>query len=122
MRLFPHQVEDLSTAIFCLSPVAGLAAHRSNEWPYRYVVLLWLSLITKIPFDLDRFDEAGGAGGGWVSASGGSMTTAQTLEYIGKKYLEYAGMEGVGASLLLAGLYTRSVLLICAVRNFPCIL
>lgn len=111
VRFFPHQVEDLSTALSCLSPSADPTIHETSEWTYRYVVLLWLSLITKIPFDLVRFDddddvlraqkEAG------TRKSEARTTTTAKLENLGKKYLEHAGMEGVGASLLLSGLYTR---------------
>ncbi|KAF8319117.1 TBCD protein [Clavulina sp. PMI_390] len=98
VRLFPHQVDDLSIALSCLSPSVNPAAERPSEWAYRYIVLLWLSLITKIPFDLARFDTA---------QAHDAKATAETLEAIGKKYLDFAGMEGVGAALLLTGLYTR---------------
>jgi hypothetical protein len=110
VRLFPHQVEDLSTALSCLSPSADPAVFASSEWAYRYVVLLWLSLITKIPFDLVRFDDGDTFPVQENSGTDELITaaaTAQKLENLGKKYLQFPGMEGVGASLLLSGLYTR---------------
>lgn len=103
--MFPHQIADLSIAVSCLSSYADPSAHA--EWAYRYIVLLWLSLITKIPFDFDRFDDGADAEDARGSVTKKSMTTAQTLEQLGKKYLIYAGLEGVSAALLLAGLYTR---------------
>lgn len=69
---------------------------------YKYIVILWLSLICKIPFDLARFDEEGS---GDVHTKGPS--TATRLEEVGKTYLSYASVEGVGAALLLAELYNR---------------
>ena len=71
-------------------------------------MLLWLSLITKIPFDLVRFDDDALPVQADVSIDKSeAATTTQKLENFGKKYLQFAGMEGVGASLLLSGLYTR---------------
>ena len=120
VRFFPHQVEDLSTALSCLSPSADPAVLAPSEWAYRYVVLLWLSLITKIPFDLVRFDDGDTLPAQEDSGRGGLETatataTAQKLENLGKKYLQFPGMEGIGASLLLSGLYTRY-----AISHLPC--
>ena len=73
----------------------GPASHPS-QWSLRYVVLLWLSLVCRIPFDLDQFDEPGHKG-----------RTAGTLETAGKQYLDYAGLEREGAAVLLSRLYMR---------------
>jgi len=101
VRFFPHQVEDLSTALSCLSPSADPAVLASIEWAYRYVVLLWLSLIIKIPFGLVRFDD-GDAFPVQENSGTGELETAtatvQKLENLGKKYLQFPGMEGIGAS------------------------
>jgi tubulin-specific chaperone D len=56
VRFFPHQVEDLSIALTCVN-MSGSQMQHPALWHLRYVMLLWLSLICMIPFDLDRFDE-----------------------------------------------------------------
>ncbi|KAF5369524.1 hypothetical protein D9758_002666 [Tetrapyrgos nigripes] len=68
---------------------------QTKLWALRYIVLLWLSLICMIPFDLSQFDE--GEGG----------QTASSIETIGKQYLANAGLEREGAALLLSRLYMR---------------
>ncbi|KAI6129812.1 TBCD protein [Pisolithus croceorrhizus] len=62
-----------------------------SQWTLRYVVLLWLSLVCRIPFDLDQFDEDGQTGG-----------TASALESTAMKYLGKAGLEREGAAILLS--------------------
>lgn len=66
-------------------------------WPTRYIVLLWLSLICRLPFDLANFDAEGME----------QNSTAQVVEDIGRQYLDKAGLEKDGAALLLARLYSR---------------
>jgi len=69
--------------------------HQSMHWALRYVVLLWLSLICMIPFDLSQFDE------------GENGQTAASIESTGKQYLANAGLEREGAALLLTRFYMR---------------
>ena len=66
------------------------------HWAIRYTVMLWLSLICKIPFNLSQFDEPGHIG-----------ETAAALEELGKKYLDRAGLEREAAASLLSRLYMR---------------
>jgi hypothetical protein len=51
----PHEVADLE-------PVLALLARQdptdSATWQTRYMLLLWLSIIAMIPFDMSRFDAA----------------------------------------------------------------
>jgi hypothetical protein len=90
-----------------LGPGGGLLQGR-YDWTYTYIVLLWLSLICKIPFDLARFDNSSNiTSGSAPSNDSPKITTASRLEDIGKKHLSMAGMEGNGAALLLSNLYTR---------------
>ncbi|CAG7853286.1 Tubulin-specific chaperone D AltName: Full=Beta-tubulin cofactor D; Short=tfcD; AltName: Full=SSD-1; AltName: Full=Tubulin-folding cofactor D [Serendipita indica DSM 11827] len=95
VSFFPHQILDLNDA---LSYMKLLESHGQwGSWAIRYVVLLWLSLICRLPFDLSSFDDPGAQCG----------QTAQIIESIGKMYLEKAGLERDAAALLLARLYTR---------------
>lgn len=94
-RFFPHEIADLSIALgYILLPLDIL--HERDQWPLRYVVLLWLSLICLIPFDLAQFDEPGRLG-----------ETAGKIENLAKAHLDKAGLERQGASILLARFYMR---------------
>jgi hypothetical protein len=66
------------------------------EWPLRYMVLIWLSLICMLPFDLAQFDDADRPG-----------YTATALETSAKTYLGKAGLEREGAAILLSRLFMR---------------
>ncbi|KAG6918759.1 hypothetical protein DXG01_011950 [Tephrocybe rancida] len=95
IRFFPHEIADLSIALdFVLLP-HGLICDPA-QWALRYVVLIWLSLICMIPFDLAQFDE--------VDQDG---HTAVAIETTAKGFLGRAGLEREGAALLLSRLYTR---------------
>ncbi len=59
-------------------------------------MLLWLSLICRIPFDLTQFDEPENLG-----------KTASDLEEVAKSYLGKAGLEREGAAILLSRFYSR---------------
>jgi hypothetical protein len=54
-KFFPHEVADLEPAL-----VALLCQDASNHttWETRYVLLLWLSILVLIPFDLRTVDSA----------------------------------------------------------------
>lgn len=66
------------------------------QWPLRYAVLLWLSLICMLPFDLAQFDEDPLSG-----------ATAIKLETAAKMHLGKSGLEREGAALMLSRLYMR---------------
>ncbi|KZT12037.1 TBCD protein [Laetiporus sulphureus 93-53] len=95
IRFFPHEIADLTIALeYILSPYSPV--QDPAQWPLRYAVLLWLSLICMIPFDLDQFDKLDHLG-----------ETAAKIEAVGKSYLGNAGLEREGAAILLSRLYTR---------------
>ncbi|KZV83442.1 ARM repeat-containing protein [Exidia glandulosa HHB12029] len=95
VRFFPHEVTDLPTVIAYLSLPEGPSSDK-QWWNLRYVMLLWLSLICMIPFDLHRFDDASSPG-----------HTLQRLQVIGKQYISYAGIERDVSATMLARLYAR---------------
>ncbi|KAG6814258.1 hypothetical protein H0H92_015373 [Tricholoma furcatifolium] len=95
IRFFPHEIADLSIVLdFLLSP-HGLIQD-PVQWSLRYVLLIWLSLICMIPFDLAQFDEVER-----------SDHTATAIESSAKALLSKAGLEREGAALLLSRLYNR---------------
>ena len=66
------------------------------QWALRYTLLLWLSLVCMIPFDLEQFDEEGRTG-----------ETAAKVETVGKLFLGRAGLDREGAAILLSRYYMR---------------
>ncbi|KAG1906602.1 tubulin folding cofactor D C terminal-domain-containing protein [Suillus fuscotomentosus] len=94
-RFFPHEVSDLSIALDFIRLPSGLVKDPS-QWGLRYAVLLWLSLICRIPFDLQKFDDTTRSG-----------ETANAIELVGKDRLNMAGLEREGAATLLARFYAR---------------
>ncbi|KAI0086506.1 ARM repeat-containing protein [Irpex rosettiformis] len=94
-RFFPHEIADLSVALdFLLLPDGP--AQVTWQWHLRYVMLLWMSLICMLPFDLAQFDDPKSIG-----------KTASDVETVAKSYLSRAGVERQGAAILLARLYSR---------------
>lgn len=53
LRHFPHEVSDVESVMDMIS--AEDATDKTN-WETKYVLLLWLSVLVLIPFDLKRFD------------------------------------------------------------------
>ena len=94
-RFFPHEIADLSIALNYMSNPDDLVKD-PEQWPLRYVMLLWLSLICMLPFDLSQFDERNKPG-----------HTASQIESVAKTYINKAGIERDGAAILLARLYLR---------------
>lgn len=84
-RFFPHEIADLSIALNFLVRPKG-PAQEPWQWALRYIMLLWLSLICMLPFDLAQFDEPETLG-----------KTAQDLEDVAKSHLGKAGVEREGA-------------------------
>jgi tubulin-specific chaperone D len=58
VQYMPHEVVDLEPVISLLERQDKSDAHK---WQTRYMLLLWLSILCMVPFDLSRFDasEAG---------------------------------------------------------------
>ncbi|KIK69557.1 hypothetical protein GYMLUDRAFT_79682 [Collybiopsis luxurians FD-317 M1] len=94
IRFFPHQVSDLWIVLGYLD-AQDSCAHNSMQWALRYVLLLWLSLVCMLPFDLSQFDE---------NENG---RTANVIESITKRYLPNAGLERESAAIVLSRFYMR---------------
>lgn len=96
VRFFPHEVADLSIALGFAKYLRELTSIPMSIWALRYIALLWLSLICRIPFDLTQFDGSKPKG-----------STATDIESTAKHYLSAAGLEREGAAVLLSRLYVR---------------
>ncbi|KAJ3162190.1 hypothetical protein HDU88_007113 [Geranomyces variabilis] len=109
IKFFPHEVADLEPVLFVLESVttltkAGGALPRaasssdSQMWEGRYVLLLWLSLLSMVPFDLKTVDSG--------TETGGDPLVDRIMA-LAKHYLSSVSKEYEGAALLLMRLATR---------------
>ena len=98
---FPHQVEDLAICLEFIQQLQRSSPESSPAelWSIHYVLVLWLWLICRIPFDLSNFDSDPTRPG----------QTASAIEAVGRSTMDKSGIERDGAALLLARLYTRYV-------------
>ncbi|KAI8451594.1 armadillo-type protein, partial [Phakopsora pachyrhizi] len=75
----------------------------TRSWELRYILLLWLSLICMIPFDLSQFDQL---------LPNQEISTSEQIEKIGWTYQGFPGKERDSAALVLARLMMRPAQLI----------
>lgn len=93
VRLFPHEVSDLEPIMSMLSQQDP---YDKGAWEVKYMLLLWLSMICLIPFDMKRFDSAL------------AEPLMERIIKAGKLYLTlYADNCQEAAALVLAKLLTR---------------
>lgn len=110
-RFFPHQVSDLELAVSLLekchatNSVSSLRHESTGEMETKCIVLLWLSILVLIPFDLSSVDTSiasrNNAGG-----DGPPPLVMRIIETC-KDYLSNAGPMRTIAGLLLSRLLTR---------------
>lgn len=95
VQFFPHELGDLVPVLDLINQEIHVAED-VHRWQLRYVVLLWLSLICMLPFDLALFDDGAQQG-----------STSLSLQIAGEIWLEKAGLERFAAAQLLSRLYMR---------------
>ncbi|KAH6593687.1 hypothetical protein BASA61_004210 [Batrachochytrium salamandrivorans] len=96
LHFFTHEVSDLEPCLDFLQflgPEKSLARH----WQSRYVLLLWVSLIAMVPFDLTRVDSG---------KADGRMLVDRMLD-VGKQFLDSPGKEYEGASIFIMRILSR---------------
>ncbi|KAJ3152343.1 hypothetical protein HDU86_005872 [Geranomyces michiganensis] len=104
IKFFPHEVADLEPVLFVLESVTvnndGASTRVSDPqlWEGRYVLLLWLSLLSMVPFDLKTVDSG--------TETGGDPLVDRIMA-LAKHYLPSVSKEYEGAALLLMRLATR---------------
>ncbi|NWI51504.1 TBCD protein, partial [Calyptomena viridis] len=99
LPLFPHEVRDLQ-------PVLEMLVEQNprdpETWETRYMLLLWLSMICLIPFDLARFD------GNLVSEEGKTrQPTMDRILEIAKCYLVVSDKARDAAAVLVSKFIVR---------------
>ncbi|KDN39687.1 hypothetical protein K437DRAFT_8890 [Tilletiaria anomala UBC 951] len=104
-HFFPHEVDDLLPVLALLeaSQEASLLERRNQKysWQVRYTLLLWLSLVCMIPFDLKNFD---------ITATGSKAhrePTADRIATIAKGFLSSSGKERDAGIMVLGKLFQR---------------
>ena len=88
IKFFPHDAADLEPCFYYL-----LSMNNQNLWQAQYVLLIWLSLIVLVPFDLDTIDSSG--------------DLVQGVMSLCKTFLEHTGKPREGAGITIAKLITR---------------
>lgn len=87
VRFFPHEVTDLSALLRLLEPRETL---QEASWYLRYILLLWLSVACRVPFDLALLPGAD-----------------EAISRITLHWLSEPGKERDGAVALLARYHSR---------------
>lgn len=111
VKFFPHQVSDLELSVSLLekchgtNSVTSLRQESGGEMEAKCVILLWLSILVLVPFDISSIDS---------SISIGQYTDVNeppplVMRMVGicKDYLSTAGPMRSIAGLLLSRLLTR---------------
>lgn len=111
VRFFPHQVSDLELAVSLLekchytNSVSSLRQESTGEMEAKCVVLLWLSILVLVPFDISTIDTSIAS----ITSFGEHEPVPLVSKIIGfcKDYLSSAGPMRTIAALLLSRLLTR---------------
>ncbi|KAH9807429.1 armadillo-type protein [Melampsora americana] len=105
VRFFPHEILDLSLVLTTFSLPVERSVHPKTlvntlSWEFRYIMLLWLSLICMIPFDLMHFDQI-------PCNQQQGLKTSENIQKTGLTFLNSPGKEREAAALVLARLMLR---------------
>ncbi|KAJ2885495.1 hypothetical protein H4R27_001346 [Coemansia aciculifera] len=114
LRFFPHSVADVEPVL------ATLWRHTANlggsNWTVRYVMLIWLSLLSMVPFDLESIDsgivnlpplDASTSSNVQASSASNGKALVDLWVELGQFYLRRPGCDMEGAAVMLARLLSR---------------
>ncbi|KAG0005138.1 hypothetical protein BGZ65_011884 [Modicella reniformis] len=96
VKFLPHEVSDIEPVFEFLK----MQDNRKAAWETRYMLLVWLSLMCMIPFDLRSIDSQ-------ASKASDRIPLVDQMLDAGKSYLDRAGKDRDASSLFLARLLTR---------------
>lgn len=91
VKFFPHEAADMEPVVELLHFQAT-----AEEWWISYVLILWLSIIVLVPFDIDTID----------SGTSHEVLVRRIIN-ICKSYISNSGKIREGTAVLLAKLLTR---------------
>ncbi|ORX81575.1 ARM repeat-containing protein [Basidiobolus meristosporus CBS 931.73] len=103
VKFFGHEVADLEQTFYFL--LLSSPEH-TESWETRYVLLIWLSLIVMIPFDLQTID----------SGFNKELSLIEHLIQVAKGYLALCSKESDAAAVLLSRLLSRRD---CIAKQLP---
>ncbi|ORX85382.1 ARM repeat-containing protein [Anaeromyces robustus] len=95
LKFFSHEVSDLESTINFL--ILNINNSQCSCWETKYILLIWLSLIFMIPFDIKNVDSSGD----------NEESMIQKVMRISKEQMGSAGKEQEGAALLISRILLR---------------
>lgn len=95
IKFFPHEVSDLEPVVEMLHFQVG-----AEEWWISYVLILWLSIIVLVPFDIDTIDSK-------REGETDRVVLVKRIINICKGYISNSGKIREATAVLLAKLVTR---------------
>lgn len=122
IKFFPHQVSDLELAVSLLekchttNTATSLRQESTGEMETKCIILLWLSILVLIPFDISSVDTSI-AHSNYAGRDEPPPLVVRILEFC-KDYLSNAGPMRTIAGLLLSRLLTRPDMLKAFTRCF----
>ncbi|KAL0339271.1 UNVERIFIED_CONTAM: Tubulin-folding cofactor D [Sesamum angustifolium] len=111
IKFFPHQVSDLELAVSLLEKchntkaATSLRQESTGEMETKCIILLWLSILVLIPFDISSVDTSI-ANSNYAGRDEPPPLVVRILEFC-KDYLSNAGPMRTISGLLLSRLLTR---------------
>lgn len=122
IKFFPHQVSDLELAVSLLEKchtknvANSLRQESTGEMETKCIILLWLSILVLIPFDISSVDTSI-ANTNYAGMDEPPPLVVRILE-ICKDYLSTAGPMRTISGLLLSKLLTRPDMLKAFTRSY----
>ncbi|KAJ2671260.1 hypothetical protein IWW42_003522 [Coemansia sp. RSA 1085] len=104
LRFFPHGVVDIEPVFATLWLFS--ADLNATAWQSRYILLIWLSLLAMIPFDIESIDS-GIANLPAISSISSNQSLIERWIGLGKLFLGKSGCEMEGAAVMLSRLLSR---------------
>lgn len=104
VKLLPHDASDFEPTLRLLQ-----SQDRSDHstWETRYVLLLWLSMLCLVPFDLNTIDSSIPATPTGSAATAGTVSIVADILTLCKEYLGDPGATQLAASVCLSRLLSR---------------
>lgn len=99
VKFFPHEVADVEPALHAL---ACQDSEDFDSWQSRYTLLMWLSILVLIPFDLTTVDSSAAGQGGH-----GHLSLVQRIVGACKGFLSDPGPVRDAGAICLARLLSR---------------
>ena len=92
VKFFPHEVSDMEQVTELLH------FQDTTVWEIPYILVLWLSIIVLVPFDLTTIDSG---------QQKNQEILVKRIINIGRSYTEHSGKLRDGSAILLSKLITR---------------